>query len=63
VSISIETMYQDSGSFISSNVSVTEHINNIITSSAQTIHAFTYPAITRHANGIHPYNLPGGCYR
>ena len=23
----------------------------------------TYPPITRHANGINPYNLPGGCHR
>ena len=42
------------GVFISSNMSVTEHINNFKCSNYPWV---TYPPITRHANGIHPYNL------
>jgi len=53
------------GVFISSNMSVTEHINIITSSACSNYPCVTYPPITRHANGIHPYNynLPGSCHR
>ena len=48
------TVVRDLGVLI--ELSMRQHVTRL----AQTC---LFPPITRHANGIHPYSLPGGCHR